>query len=85
MTMVSRLIMMKLLMLHHVANLPNGTLARDCYDGMVSKNLPVGLSAECAPFLTEFGITDIRNVSKHHFKRIIKRKIKEHDKKHILE
>ena len=38
MTIKSRVMKMKLMMLHHVATLPVGSLARDCYDVMAVNN-----------------------------------------------
>ena len=85
MTMQSRVMKMKLIMLHHVASLPENTLAHACYEAMVNHDLPVGLAAECAPLLNEFGISDIKKYTKIQFKRIIKKKMREYDKKMIVE
>ena len=48
-------------------------------------NFPLGLLAECAPFLQAFGVTDARNYSKYQFKQLIKAKNKDHDRTEILE
>ena len=85
MTMQSRVMKMKLIMLHHVASLPENTLAHASYEAMVNHDLPVGLAAECAPLLNEFGIADIKKYTKIQFKRIIKKKMREYDKKMIVE
>ena len=59
MMMPNRILQKKLLFLHHVATLPTEGLAREIFEVQSSSALP-GLTAECLPYLVEFGIIDIK-------------------------
>ena len=85
-TMANRIIMKKLLFLYHVASLPVGTIARDLYESQLKHEDGVSsLVTECAPFLREFGIQNIRAFSKHQYKTLIKKKIHERNKSQLVE
>ena len=78
-----RIIERKLLFLHHVATLPDTTLAKEIYDVQTQLQLP-GLAQECQEFLVKFGIIHIQNYSKVQWKHLIKKKIRELNKTDIL-
>ena len=73
--MSNRILWKKLNLLHHVATLPEGTLARDFYDAQVKYKLQNTLVSECQDTLRQFGITNIQSYTKYSFKKITKAKI----------
>ena len=84
MLMANRVLAMKLIFLHHIANLPRGTLARDSYEVQLEQGLP-GLVSYCQPFLTEFGVSDITAFTKHQFKRLIREKMSLRNKNDLIQ
>ena len=79
-----RILERKLLFLHHVATLPDTSIAKEIYNVQTQLNLP-GLTQECHEFLVKFGIIHIQNYSKIQWKNLIKKKIRELNKMDILE
>ena len=79
-----RILERKLIFLHHVATLPDTSIAKEIYNVQTQLNLP-GLTQECHEFLVKFGIIHIQNYSKIQWKNLIKKKIRELDKMDILE
>ena len=73
--MSNRILWKKLNLLHHVATLPEGTLARDFHDVQVKYKLQNTLVSECQDTLRQFGITNIQSYTKYSFKKITKAKI----------
>ena len=69
-----RILMKKLLFLHHLATLPNDTIAKKILDVQNKLSLP-GLSQECQPSLNEWGITKVERYSSLEWKRLVKDKI----------
>ena len=60
--MKNRILQKKLLFLHHVATLPNDTLAREVYEVQAKLELP-GLLKECNEFLVVNGVNNLRTYS----------------------
>ena len=52
----NRIIQRKFSFLHHIAMLPPGSLAREMFELQTAQNLP-GLATECAPLLSELGLS----------------------------
>ena len=77
--MANRVLLRKILMLWHVANLPTNTLANQTYRREVeqyeSDPTIISLVSECRPYLSQFGVTDLQAYTKQQFKRIMKHKI----------
>ena len=78
-----RILMKKLLFLHHVATLPTNTLAREVYDIQEKLDLP-GLVQECKEFLVMNEITQVSKFSAQQWKTLVKRKIVEMNKAEII-
>ena len=81
--MKNRILQKKLLFLHHVATLPNDTLAREVYEVQAKLELP-GLLKECKEFLVINGITNLSLYSKLQWKSFVIKKIKSMNKDDIL-
>ena len=79
-----RILHKKLIFLHHVATLPEGSLALDTLKVQEKFNFP-GLVQECKQFLAEFRIADIGSYSKPQWKKMIKVRILEKNKKLLVE
>ena len=79
-----RILEKKLLFLHHVTTLPDTALAKQIYKIQSKLNLP-GLVSECQDFLTEHDISDISVFTQTQWKKMIKGKIRHHNKLSILE
>ena len=60
--MANRVLQRKLTFLHHVANLPLDSLAREIYDLQAANQLP-GLVSECAESLSGFGLSNLHGFS----------------------
>ena len=84
MSMSNRIMLRKILFLHHVATLPLGCLARDTYETMCEQN-HIGLVRECEPTLQEFGINNIQSYSKYILKKILKAKFVQKNKSELLD
>ena len=69
--MSNRILLRKLLFLHHLATLPETSLAREVYDLQNQLNLP-GLVSECQEFLRDHEFVAIYKYSKFQWKRTIK-------------
>ena len=78
-----RILQKKLLFLHHVATLPNDTLAREVYEIQAKLELP-GLLKECQKFLVVNGVTNLRSYSKSQWKSFVTKKIKSMNRDDIL-
>ena len=78
-----RILKKKMLFLHHVATLPNDTLAREIYEVQNKLELP-GLLSECKEFLVVNGVTDLSKYSKLQWKSMVDRIIKLMNKDDIL-
>ena len=78
MLMSNRVLLRKLLFLHHVATLSPNTLARQVYERECRQDpltSGVTLVRECQTYLTEFGIHDIQSYTKYQIKGILRKKI----------
>ena len=74
----------KLLFLHHVSTLPDTALAKQIFQVQSKLKLP-GLVSECHDFLIEHDISDISAYTKTQWKKMIKGKIRVHNKLSILD
>ena len=81
--MKNRILQKKLLLLHHIAKLPEDTLAKEIYNVQKKLNLP-GLVEECNEFLIKCDVTHVANYSKLKWTHLVKRKMKEENKEDIL-
>ena len=79
-----RILLKKLLFYHHLATLPEDTLAREVFDEQRRLALP-GLVQECQDFLVKFGITDASKYTPYQWKGLVKSKISELNHHDILE
>ena len=57
--------------LHHLHNLPDGSLAKEILETQIRLNLP-GLHQECAELLTNLPVSDIKSLSKAQWRRLVK-------------
>ena len=78
-----RILQKKLLFLHHVATLPDDSLARQVFQVQEELNLP-GLLQDCQEFLVERRITKFSNYSKSQWKSLIKAEIHKLNKETVL-
>ena len=78
-----RILQKKLLFLHHVATLPDDSLAREVFQVQEELNLP-GLLQDCQEFLVERRITKFSNYSKSQWKSLIKAEIHKLNKETVL-
>ena len=78
-----RIIKKKLIFLHHVETLPDGSLAKEVLDIQKKLKLP-GLAQECQEWLVKFDIYRLDDFTKQQWKRLIKKKISEINKDDIL-
>ena len=78
-----RILMKKLMFLHHLSTLPDETLAREIFEVQKRLNLP-GLFQECQEFLIKFGITKIESFSPFQWKNVVKKNIAEMNRTDIL-
>ena len=83
-TMKWRILEKKLLFLHHVSTLPDTALAKEILQTQNNLNLP-GLAQECKDFLVKHDLTDPDRYSKTQWKRLVKGKIREQNKLHIID
>ena len=68
-----RVLQKKLLLLHHIASLPDSCLAKEVYDLQKNLNL-LGLVAECRNVLFDNNIfVDIESYTKYQWKRLVKK------------
>ena len=66
-----RILMKKLLFLHHISSLPDSCLAKEIYIIQKELHLP-GLVKECEAFLIENGIYNIEQYTKIQWKKVVK-------------
>ena len=85
MLMSNRVLLRKMLFLHHVATLPPSTLARQVYDWECQHTDYPCLVTECQTLLTEFGITDIREFTKYQWKKKMKYHFNLRNKNQLIE
>ena len=81
--MSNLILLQKLLFLHHLATLPETSLAREVYDLQNQLNLP-GLVSECQEFLRDHEFVAIYKYSKFQWKRTIKKIILEKNKDDLI-
>ena len=81
-SMFNRILMRKILFLHHVATLPLGCIGRSVYDTQCKLNQ--GLVKELAPYLQEFQIENIQSYSKFQIRRLVKMKISDRNECELL-
>ena len=79
-----RILQKKLLFLHHVATLPEDSLAREVFQVQEELNLP-GLLHDCQEFLVKRGITKLSSYSKAQWKTFVKAEIFELNKFDIVQ
>ena len=65
----------KLLFVHHLANLSPEALGRQVYDRQVENSLENTLHQECKEHMEHMGVTNLREISKWQYKRIVKKYI----------
>ena len=78
-----RILQKKLLFLHHLANLPDNTLAKEVLCIQNKMGLP-GIEQECSEFLSRFGMYDLCLYSKERFKKLVRGKIFELNREKLL-
>ena len=78
-----RIIQKKLIFLHHVATLPEDSLAREIYELQRQLSLP-GLVSECSEYLVKFDVTDITQYTKSQWKNKINSLIQEENRAELL-
>ena len=78
-----RILRKKLLFLHHIATLPENTLAREVYETQKRHNLP-GLIQECENFMVKNNVINLCNFSANQWKKFVKLKIAEMNANEIL-
>ena len=66
-TMKHRIVQKKLLLLHHIANLDNNSLAKKIFDVQTKLSFP-GLVEECQEYLVMFGAGLLTNYTKQQWK-----------------
>ena len=81
--MSNRILLRKLLFLHHLATLPETSLAKEVYDLQTQLNLP-GLVSECHEFLRDQEFVAIHKYSKFQWKSKIKKIILEKNKDDLI-
>ena len=74
----------QLVFVHHLANLPVGSLGRDVHDLQVAQSLP-GLVTNLQEHINTLGVSDMTAVSKFHWKREIRKYVTELNRAQILE
>ena len=85
MLMSNRVLLKKMLFLHHVATLPPHTLARQVFDWECQNADYPCLVTECQPLVTEFGIADIEAYTKYQWKKKMKYHFFIRNKNQLLE
>ena len=83
MLMRNRILLRKLLFLHHLATLPETSLAKEVYNIQNQLNLP-GLASECEEFLRDHEIVAVHKFTKFQWKRKIKRIIFDKNKDDLI-
>ena len=73
----------KLLFLHHLATLPNGSLAKDFYLAQKLKKYP-GIVTHCEDFLNQWNISNVELFTKYQWKKVIRDKIYHKNRDQIL-
>ena len=81
--MSNRILMKKLMFLHHVATLDESSIAHQVYCTQKKLMLP-GLVEECSGFLAMFQISDVRKYSPGQWKSMIHRKIEQKNADELL-
>ena len=84
MLMSNRILLKKLLFLHHLATLPETSLAKEVYNLQTQLNLP-GLVSECQEFLRDHELVDIQKFNKYQWKRKIKQIVLDKNKDDLIE
>ena len=76
---------MKLNFLHHLKNLPTGSLAKSFLELQMEDETLGGLYHECKEHLTKMGISDLTTTPKTRFKKIVHRYIESKNREDLLE
>ena len=79
-----RVLKKKLMFLHHLFNLEQGSLAKEILTAQVNLNLP-GLFLECKDFLNYYKLSNVAEYSKGQWKRLINDKIRDLNKAKLVE
>ena len=79
-----RILMKKLLFLHHLSTLPENSLAAEVFHVQDRLKLP-GLARECEEFLIRFRISNVSSYSKQQWKIFVKRQVWQMNKEEILQ
>ena len=79
-----RILQKKVLFLHHLEHLEDGSLAKEVYRSQTRMGL-TGILSECSDFLARFGLHDLHGFSKVHFKKLVKEKIRILNKEKIID
>ena len=74
-TVENQILLRQMLFIHHVATLPNDSLASECYEEMLKHSLP-GIVSNCVSHMNQWGITNIQQYSMWSWKKLMKEKIK---------
>ena len=74
-TVQNQILYKSLLFVHHVATLPEESLARDFFELQSSQNIKDSVVVSCLDILKSWNITNLQSYTKPQFKRFIKKKI----------
>ena len=74
----------QLMFVHHLSNLPVGSLGRDFHDLQVAHSLP-GLVTSLQDHLSSIGISDLKAVSKRHWKKVTNKYVTSLNRNNILD
>ena len=76
--------MKQLTFVHHLANLPVGSLGRDVHDLQVAHSLP-GLATSLQEHLVVLGVNDLTVIGKGYWKKTVRNYVTELNRAHLLE
>ena len=80
----NRILLNNMLFLHHVANLPDKSLAKEFYLAE-KKNSYKGIISKCEKYLSEWGITNVNLYTKYQWKRAIQYRLYKKNRAQLLE
>ena len=79
-----RILQKKVLFLHHLEHLEDGSLAKEVFREQTRLGLP-GIHTECSNFLARFGLHNLHRYNKMQFKKVVKENIKMLNKERVIE
>ena len=79
----NRIMMKKLMFLHHLETLPKDSLAYEVFQVQKSLNLP-GLLSECSEVLCRLNVTSMESYSKEQWRRLVKEEMYQMNKEDLI-